>query len=88
MNILINADGSACLADFGLSSVMDAEVLGWTSLTTITQIGGTVRWMAPEMIEAAENCILRPTFESDIYSLASVMFEVTLLDGIHLFTGD
>lgn len=46
---------------------------------TITQIGGTVRWMAPEMIEAAEDGPSHPTLESDIYSLASVMFEVVLL---------
>lgn len=57
---------------------MDANILRWTSLETLTRVGGTVRWTAPEMIEDAEESgLLRPTFESDVYSLASVMYEVS-----------
>lgn len=66
-----------CLADFGLSSVVDADVLRWTSLKSMTHVGGTVRWTAPEVIEA--DGLPQPSFESDLYSLASVMFEVSAL---------
>ncbi len=59
---------------------MDADVLRWTSLATITRIGGTIRWMAPEVIDAVEDGFSRPTLEGDIYSLASVMFEVVPLE--------
>ncbi|KAF9447999.1 kinase-like protein, partial [Macrolepiota fuliginosa MF-IS2] len=77
LNILVDMNMSARLADFGLSSVMDADVLRWTSLETMTRAGGTTRWVAPEMIEDSEDGgLLRPSFASDIYSLASVIIEI------------
>ncbi|KAF9448430.1 kinase-like protein [Macrolepiota fuliginosa MF-IS2] len=76
-NILVSSDGSACLADFGLSSMVDAQILRWTSLDTMTQTGGTVRWEAPELMdEQDDGSSPKPTFSSDIYSLACVMYEV------------
>lgn len=75
---MVSEDWSACLTDFGLSFVMDADILRWTSLEAMTRAGGTVRWTAPEMIEGTEEgAPLRPTFASDIYSLASVMIEAS-----------
>ncbi|KAF9448075.1 kinase-like protein [Macrolepiota fuliginosa MF-IS2] len=76
LNILISDAGFACLADFGLSAVMDADVIRWASLKTGAQVGGTARWMAPEIIDGAEIGLLRPSSASDVYSLASVMIEV------------
>ncbi len=74
-NILISNTGSACLADFGLSSMDDPEILRWTSLKTMTRVGGTVRWQAPELMDDLEDGT-RPTFSADVYSVASVMYEV------------
>ncbi|KAF9453397.1 kinase-like protein [Macrolepiota fuliginosa MF-IS2] len=75
-NIMITSAGSACLADFGLSSVVDADILQWTSLDTGTQAGGTVRWMAPEVLGDESGVMTRPTTASDVYALACVMYEV------------
>ncbi|KAF9453395.1 kinase-like protein [Macrolepiota fuliginosa MF-IS2] len=75
-NIMVTSTGSACLADFGLSSVVDADILRWTSLETATQVGGTARWMAPELFDDERGEMVRPTTAGDIYALASVMYEV------------
>lgn len=87
-NILVSSSGTACLADFGLSSVMDTELLRWTSLVTVTPTGGTVRWEAPELMEDLENGgIPRPTFTSDVYAVASVMYEVHSFRYIYFVPG-
>lgn len=74
-NILISPGGHALLADFGVASVVNANVARWTSVPTMTRTGGTIRWMAPELFEN-ENDEGRHTFASDIYSLGCVMYEV------------
>ncbi|KAG5725392.1 Serine/threonine-protein kinase HT1, partial [Termitomyces sp. T112] len=46
-NVLVNEDGRAVLADFGTSSVIDADVLARVSSpSSVSQ--GTARWRAPE----------------------------------------
>ncbi|KXN83155.1 Serine/threonine-protein kinase-transforming protein raf [Leucoagaricus sp. SymC.cos] len=77
-NVLVTLGGSACLADFGLSSIDDPAVLRWHSLCTATQAGGTVRWQAPELLghEDTEQ-ITRANSKSDVYSAASVMYEAS-----------
>ncbi|KAF8996204.1 kinase-like domain-containing protein [Cyathus striatus] len=74
-NILITPGGRACLADFGLSTVVDAEILRWTSLESSASIGGTVRWTAPELMDP-ENENARPTTASDIYAFSCVCYEI------------
>ncbi|KAF9440681.1 hypothetical protein P691DRAFT_686818, partial [Macrolepiota fuliginosa MF-IS2] len=77
-NILIDANVSARLADFGLSSIIDIDIPRWTSLETMTRTGGTTCWVAPGMIEEEEDGgWLRQSFVSDIYSLASVVIEAS-----------
>ncbi|KAJ7731250.1 kinase-like domain-containing protein, partial [Mycena metata] len=44
-NILVTDDWSACLADFGLTSLSDA-----TPATNSSHRAGSIRWMAPELI--------------------------------------
>ncbi len=64
-NIMLDADGSAALTDFGL-----AKGQGYTALTRPGQVLGTFDYMAPEMIQGkgAQPC-------SDIYSLGCVLYE-------------
>ncbi|KAL0060009.1 hypothetical protein AAF712_013187 [Marasmius tenuissimus] len=50
VNVLITPSGRACIADFGLSRVADPEVLRITSSTS--RALGSVRWLAPELLEA------------------------------------
>ncbi|KAG1885363.1 kinase-like domain-containing protein [Suillus fuscotomentosus] len=66
-NVLVGSDGSACIADFGLSFV-DAPYVSWTS-----RMKGNLRWMAPELLRGTE---VRPTKRSDIYSFGCVMLQV------------
>ncbi|KZP23839.1 kinase-like protein [Athelia psychrophila] len=73
-NILITDDGSACLCDFGLSSVA-AEFQG-TSYITST-IGGNWRWAAPELYNIAEDgAVPMVSTHSDSYSYGSVTLEI------------
>ncbi|PBK63642.1 kinase-like protein [Armillaria solidipes] len=67
-NILISDDHRAVIADFGISFVMGATTFGTSSSS---RKGGTVRWQAPEVLNANPN-----SFSADVYSLACVYFEV------------
>ncbi|KAK0460841.1 kinase-like domain-containing protein [Armillaria novae-zelandiae] len=67
-NILITDDHRAVIADFGLSFVMGATTFGTSSSS---RKGGTVRWQAPEVLNANPNSL-----SADVYSLACVYFEV------------
>ena len=72
-NILINKDGLARLADFGLLTVVSDP----TNYTTpgSTAACGTVRWMSPELLDPDqfESSDGRPTKESDCYALGMVI---------------
>lgn len=73
---MINALGIPCLADFGLSSI--AEDIYSVSGSNAAS-GGSVRWSAPELvgsITARQEKWVKPTTQSDIYSLAMVIIEV------------
>ncbi|KAJ8593427.1 kinase-like protein [Rhizopogon salebrosus TDB-379] len=66
-NVLIHGNGTACLADFGLS-----VVASWTSA-----FHGNFRWMAPELLgEPEDDKPVRPSKYSDIYSFGSIMLQV------------
>ena len=75
VNILIDKTGHACLADFGLLSIiLDPKYL--LSSSSHTQ-GGTARWMSPERI-APQRFGLKnscPTTASDCYALGMVIYE-------------
>ena len=75
-NILIDENGHACLADFGLVTIIS----GTSSFGSSSQFahGGTCRWMSPELFHP-ENFGLdhsRRTKYSDCYALGMVMYEV------------
>jgi len=79
--VLIYADGTACLADFGLS-VMLASISPTSYNSTVK---GTLRWMAPELLEQREDGSPgRPSKQSDIYSFGGLMLQVCLKNFDHL----
>ncbi|OAX32207.1 kinase-like protein, partial [Rhizopogon vinicolor AM-OR11-026] len=70
-NVLIAADGSPRLADFGISNIVKQ------SNSTFSYHTGAVRWVAPElMISKEDQTIQYGTKSSDIYALGGIMLEV------------
>jgi len=72
VNVLVTDKHRACLADFGLSTASDSQVLNITSLST-KHAGGTLRWTSPEIFEGEQSI---NTSSSDVYSFACVSYEV------------
>ncbi|KAG8914815.1 hypothetical protein FRC00_010648 [Tulasnella sp. 408] len=75
-NILVDDNGDALIMDFGLATVMEANP--WYSSSH--RQGGSVRWMAPELlfdITATRSC------STDVYSYGGVAFEVMTSDPPH-----
>ena len=75
-NILIDNDGHAQLADFGLLTIASDFTHPETSGSYGS--GGTTRWMSPELLDPHRFGLTngRPTKESDCYALGMVIFEV------------
>ena len=75
-NILIDKDGNARLADFGLLTIISDSTQAAT--TILSESCGTLRWVSPELLEPnqfrAKNG--QPTKESDCYALGMVVLEV------------
>ncbi|KAJ7036274.1 kinase-like domain-containing protein [Mycena alexandri] len=72
LNVLITPSRRACLADFGLSSISDAMTVQFAdSDDENTSVGGTARYMAPELFS-------EPTrhFGSDVYAFACTCYEI------------
>ncbi|KAJ7916171.1 kinase-like domain-containing protein, partial [Mycena leptocephala] len=70
-NILLDDQGHARLADFGLTVFADGPLAP-------TNRGGSARWMAPELLDP-KSCgldVFKRTFASDIYSFACVCLEL------------
>jgi serine/threonine protein kinase len=76
-NLLLQADGSVVLVDFGIAR----STSGSTSLTTTNAIVGTAKYMAPE--QASGQSVSPAT---DIYALGAVAYHC--LAGHPPFTGD
>ena len=76
-NILVRHDLVIQLSDFGLSRFGDP-----TSMTNGTHVGGTARWMAPEIVHGA-----KPEYCSDVYSFACVWIEVRLFFDMRAIVG-
>ncbi len=64
-NVIVDEEGDAHLADFGLAKAMGAT----SGLTATGQVIGTVDYMAPEQIEAE-----RVDARTDVYALGGVLF--------------
>ncbi|KAG1744290.1 kinase-like domain-containing protein [Suillus lakei] len=72
-NVLISSNGRACLADFGLSTII-LEFVGTSYFTS--SIRGNVRWVAAELCEVSEDDELSLSTECDIYSFGSITLQV------------
>ncbi|MEO7371385.1 MAG: serine/threonine protein kinase [Ilumatobacteraceae bacterium] len=75
-NLLIGAEGTVKVTDFGIARAVDS-----TSTTALGQVIGTAQYMSPEQAVGAA-----ATPSSDIYSLGVVGYE--LLSGKPPFTGE
>ena len=75
-NILIDQNGHACLADFGLLTII-SDPASFTAPSS-PEVAGTVRWMSPELLSPDQPCPedSRPTKASDCYALGMVIYEV------------
>jgi serine/threonine protein kinase len=73
-NVLIAADGSPRLADFGVSNIVMLTNPAFSHHT------GAVRWAAPEFMVIPEDQIVQyGTISSDIYALGGIMLQVLSL---------
>ncbi|KAG2076606.1 kinase-like protein [Suillus decipiens] len=75
-NVLIGSDGTAYLADFGLSGTL-TRLTGMTYLAMMSCRPGALRWSAPELF-FAEELASAVTTQSDIYSFGSIMLQVSV----------
>lgn len=75
-NILITADGSAMISDFGIS-----HALGDTTITATGMIHGTPAYLAPEVARG-----LPTSFASDVFALGSTLY--AMLEGAPPFGSD
>ncbi|XP_060925171.1 anti-Muellerian hormone type-2 receptor-like [Limanda limanda] len=82
-NVLVKADGTCALCDFGCSAIL-RSCSGhhrWQSHTThkgYRQLG-TLRYMAPEILEGAVNLNRRwCLMETDIYALGLLLWEILM----------
>jgi serine/threonine protein kinase len=66
-NILVGADGTAKLTDFGLSSMLTSSA----EPTPVVGAVGALRWKAPEVLSGASAA----SFAADIYSLGMSIIE-------------
>ena len=65
-NLMITADGTLKLMDFGI-----AKVAGEQKMTQVNKIIGTIEFMAPELIEGKDASVA-----SDIYSMGATLYEL------------
>lgn len=69
-NVLLTLDGTAKLADFGCSKLLD-ELDANERDSTLRQIRGSVPWLAPEVLRQSSY-----HFPSDIWSLGATVLEM------------
>ncbi|KAF8525507.1 kinase-like domain-containing protein [Hysterangium stoloniferum] len=72
-NVLVSEEGIPCLTDFGLSRILDNS--GIREVTTSTNIAGSLRWTAPELLSATET---RPYVDekSDVWAFGMTVLEI------------
>ena len=73
MNILFDRTGIPQITDFGVSSITFNPQ---TNNASTPSDGYSVRWAAPEILEAPNTNLRRPTKMSDVYAFGIVVVEV------------
>ncbi|KAI6006308.1 kinase-like domain-containing protein [Pisolithus orientalis] len=71
-NVLITSDGRAVLTDFGLSILENSTF----SMTVSREVGGSLRWMAPELVDTLGSQDPRFTVETDIWAFAMTTLQL------------
>ncbi|KAF5371212.1 hypothetical protein D9758_004115 [Tetrapyrgos nigripes] len=72
-NVMVNSAKTCCLADFGLALVTESQSFA----TTSSGIHGSVRWMAPEIIEPSRMIGKEKIPSSrDVYAFGCTMLEI------------
>ncbi|KAI6011822.1 kinase-like domain-containing protein [Pisolithus marmoratus] len=69
-NILISDEGHALLTDFGLSYLVNSSF----SMTVHDRCGGTLNWMAPELLDVEGNVV--KTSAGDVWSFGMTVLEL------------
>ncbi|KAG5726124.1 Serine/threonine-protein kinase HT1, partial [Termitomyces sp. T112] len=75
-NVLIDAAGRARVSDFGLSCISDPDIIAWTSVSSASSKGGSLRWQAPELFDVKNDEAVKNSTFSDIYALGCIFYEV------------
>ncbi|KAG2153970.1 kinase-like domain-containing protein [Suillus clintonianus] len=72
-NVLVGSDGTAYIADFGLSGTLEKS-LGMTYLVKMGCHPGALRWTAPELLD--EESASAVTAKCDMYSFGCIVLQV------------
>ncbi|KAJ7818734.1 kinase-like domain-containing protein, partial [Mycena leptocephala] len=71
LNIRVTPSGRACIADFGVSTIINAMTMQFTH-STANSSAGTARYQAPELLRGETG----NHFGSDVYAFACVCYEI------------
>ena len=88
-NILVDSTHRARLADFGLATAIDESIPG--SSTNHDGVGGTLRWMAPEVLYPNKFGFARgskkvlPSRSTDVYAFGMTILEVGAVSCFSVF---
>jgi len=86
LNILIDREYRACLADFGLASIpFDNNTMN--IMTSFSRREISTRWTAPELLNPEKFGLehVLPSRASDVYAFGMVMWEVSQLTSLTVF---
>jgi len=85
-NVLVDQNGHACLADFGLVTVIQDPT--YATAPSSNKKGGSIPFMSPELLYPEQYGLedSQPTKRSDHYALGMVIFEV--LSGQQPYVGE
>ena len=76
---MISDFGEPLLADFGLSFVVPS--IASVSFSNAMLTGGTLRWMAPELLSDSTDAI--PSIESDLWAYGMVVYVRAITFALH-----